>query len=68
MRATKPEESATIYERSLKGLEVLWKDAPEDLGYRGDLANTRLGYDDVSLLPKPRWEISMRAKAVVSVR
>jgi eukaryotic-like serine/threonine-protein kinase len=44
MRDTKPEESAAVYERSLQGLEVLWKDAPEDLGYRRDLANTRLGY------------------------
>jgi tetratricopeptide (TPR) repeat protein len=44
MRDAKPEESASMYERSLNGLEMLWKDAPEDLGYRRDLANTRLGY------------------------
>jgi len=44
MRESKPAQSVALYERSLAGYEALWKLDPTDLGYKRDLANTRLGH------------------------
>ncbi len=44
MRETEPANSLALYERSIVGLERLHAESPDDLGYRRELANSRLGY------------------------